>query len=184
MNLDDWQLVFVSVCLILVLAAFATIAMAFFQRKGESFFCLAILGDEDMAENYYPDDDPQIELGEKIHWNIYLYNHMGEVQYILLKIKLLNSSALSPNSTTCNPSPSHVIYEVRHVLMSNTTWLFPFNWSIENVKVVNDYTQIENLMINGSPINTQIIAERNQIFRFVFELWVYDYNFQDFRVFV
>ena len=41
MSLDDWHLVFVSVCLMLVLAAAAPVGVALLPRREESFFAFA-----------------------------------------------------------------------------------------------------------------------------------------------
>ena len=181
MSLDDWHLVFVSVCLMLVLAASAPVAVALLPSREESFFALAVLGEEGMAESYYPEDDPRIEVGEEIHWTIYLYNHMGETQYVAVRVKLLNTTVLSPNSTLCSPSPSPVVYEVRRVLMDNVTWLYPFSWSIEDIELVGDFLEIKFLTVNGAPIGTRAISEMDLNYRLVFELWVYDVDLQDFR---
>ena len=70
MNLDDWHLVFVSACLVVVLVVCAPVALAYLPRRGEPFMALALLGEEGMAEHYYPDDDPSIEVGEEVSWTV------------------------------------------------------------------------------------------------------------------
>jgi len=181
MSLDDWYLVFVSVCLVLVLVACAPVAVALLPSREESFFALAVLGEEGMAELYYPGDDPQIEVGEEVHWTIYVNNQMGEVQYVAVRVKLLNSIELAPNSTSFSPSPSPVIYEVRRVLLDNETLLYPFSWSIENVEPVDDFLEITQLSMNGGSVGTRVIAEGGSNYRFIIELWVYDDDFKDLR---
>ena len=179
MSLDDWHLVFVSVCLVLVLAVCSPLAMAYLPRRGEPFFALAVLGEEGMAEHYYPGDDPLIEVGEEVRWTLYLYNHVGEAQYVAVRVKLLNSTMLAPNSTSCSPSPAPVVYEVRRVMMDNETWLYPFSWSIEDVEPVGDFLEIKQLSMNGGPIGTRSVAEGGSNYRFIIELWVYDEDFKD-----
>ena len=181
MSLDDWHLVFVSVCLVLVLAACAPVAVALLPSREEPFFALAILGEEGMAELYYPGDDPRIEVGEEVRWTIYLYNHMGGAQYAAVRVKLLNSTVLAPNSTSCNPSPAPVVYEIRRVLLDNETWLYPFSWTIKDVEPVSDFLEITQLSINGASVGTRAIAEGGFNYRFIIELWVFDEDFHDFR---
>ena len=181
MSLDDWHLVFVSVCLALVLAICSPLVMAYLPRGGESFFALAVLGEEGMAEHYYPGDDPLIEVGEEVRWTLYLYNHVGEAQYVAVRVKLLDSTMLAPNSTSCSPSPSPVVYEVRRVMMDNETWLYPFSWSIEDVEPVGDFLEIKQLSMNGGPIGTRAVAVGGSNYRFIIELWVYDEGIKDFR---
>ena len=181
MSLDDWYLVFVSVCLVLVLAVCSPLVMAYLPRRGEPFFALAVLGEEGMAEHYYPGDDPLIEVGEEVRWTLYLYNHVGEAQYVAVRVKLLNSTMLAPNSTSCSPSPVPVVYEVRRVMMDNETWLYPFSWSIEDVEPVGDFLEIKQLSMNGGSIGTRAVSEGGSNFRFIIELWVHDEDFEDFR---
>jgi hypothetical protein len=180
MSLDDWHLAFVSVCMVLVLAACAPVAMAYLPRRGEPFMALAVLGEEGMAEHYYPGDDPDIDVGEKVSWTIYLYNHMGEAQYVAIRVKLLNSTMSAPNSSSCSPSPAAIVYEIRRVLLDNETWLYPFSWSIEDLSV-GELRQIERLSVNDDLIRTNVFAEEGYNFRFVLELWVYEGDLEDFR---
>ena len=181
MSLDEWHLVFVSVCLVLVIAACAPVVLAYMKIGEEQFFALAVLGEEGMVEKYYPDDDPNIEVGEEIHWSLYLYNHMGETQYVAVRVKLLNSTMAAPNSTSCSPSPAQVFYEVRRVLFDNETWLHPFSWSIENVGPVGNFLNIELLSVNDENIETNFISKDGNNILIVLELWVYDESLNDFQ---
>jgi hypothetical protein len=181
MSLDDWHLVFVSVCLVIILAAFAPVVMAFLPSRDEHFFALAILGEEGIAEHYYPDDDPNIEVGEDVHWTIYLLNHMGEIQYIALKVKLLNSTMIAPNSTSFTPSSAPVVYEVKRVMLNNETRFFPFSWTISNVAQNGDLIDIRSLSVNGETVDTHSSALLGSDYRVVIELWVYNENLKEFR---
>ena len=134
-----------------------------------------------MAEHYYPGDDPLIEVGEEVRWTLYLYNHVGEAQYVAVRVKLLNSTMLAPNSTSCSPSPEPVVYEARRVMLDNETWLYPFSWSIEDVEGVGDFLEIKQLSMNGGPIGTRAVSEGGFNYRFIIELWVYDEDIKDFR---
>jgi hypothetical protein len=174
MSLDDWHLVFVSVCLVLVLASFAPVVIAYLPRRREPFMALAVLGEEGMAEKYYPGNDSSIGVSEVVHWTLYLYNYMGEVRYVAVRVKLLNSTMLAPNSTSCSPSPAPVIYEVRRVLLDNETWLYPLDWSLLNVSWNSESIMIGGLMINGEPFQTDAEAVHGCNFRVVLELWGYE----------
>jgi hypothetical protein len=180
MSLDDWHLVFVSVCLVLVLGACAPVAMAYLPRSGEPFMALAVLGEEGMAEKYYPGDDPSIGVGEEVHWTLYLNNHMREARYVAVRVKLLNSTMLAPNSTSCSPSPAPVVYEVRRVLLDNETWLYPLDWSLLKVGGDGNSVSIEGLMINGRPFQTNAGAVHGYNFRVVLELWGYEESSEGF----
>ena len=180
MSLDDWHLVFVFICLVLVLTAFSPVVMAYLRMKGEPFLAIAVLGEKEIAEHYFPGDDPDIDVEEEVHWTIYLYNHMGKALYVAVRVKLLNSTMLDPSSTTFNQSPSPIVYEVRRTLLNNETWLYPFNWSLIKVSLDGNSTIIEGLMINGEPIQTKVSAKNGYNFRMVFETWIYDETLKDF----
>jgi hypothetical protein len=180
MNLDKWSRIFVSVCIILVLTACYLIVTAYLSENIEPFFALAVLGEEGMAEHYFPDDDPNIKVGEEVHWFLYLYNHMGEAKYVAVMMKLLNSTMLAPNSTSCSPSTANLVFEVKHVLLDNETWLYPFNWSLLEVNEERESISIERLMINGEVFQIDVDAFHDYSFRVVLELWLYDESSEDF----
>ena len=155
--------------------------MTYMQRKEEAFLSLAVLGEEGMAEHYYPDEDVSIKVGEQVSWTIYVNNRIGEAQYVAVKVKLLNYSILSPNSTLCIHCTAPVVYEFRRVLLDNETWHFPFNWSIRNVEWVGDNLSIKSFSLNGDLINTNIVALHGYNYRFVLELWTFDEKIGDFK---
>jgi len=181
MSLDDWRLVFVSVMLILMMGVFGPIAMAYLPRGQEKFLALAVLGEEGMAEKYYPGDDPNIGVGENVNWTLYIYNHMGEAQYVAVRVKLLNSTILPPNSADCVPSSAPVVYEIRDVLLNNETRLHVFSWSIEEAGRFGDSVGISLLSVNGDLVEAEFYSMDGYNFRLVFELWVFDDKLDDFR---
>lgn len=174
MNLDDWHLVFVLVCITLLITISAPVVMAYIKINEEQFFVLAVLGEDGMVENYYPDNDPDINVGEEIHWTIYLHNHMGETKYVVVKVKLLSSTMIAPNSTLCSPSPESAIFEVRRVLMDNETWLYPLNWYLLDVEFSNEIASIKSMMINENPYQIDVETMHGYNFRIILELWIYD----------
>jgi len=96
MRLGDWHLVFIFATLMLIVVACTPLVTAFLPRTGEPFLALALLGEEGMAEHYYPQDDPNIPVGDAVHWTLYLYNHMGAAQYVAVRVKLLNATTTAP----------------------------------------------------------------------------------------
>jgi len=174
LSLEDWHLVFVSVCMVLILAAFTPVVMSYLPERNEPFMALAVLGEEGMAEKYYPDDDPNIEPEEDVEWQLYLYNHMGEAQYVSVKVKVSNSTTEPPNSTSCTPSPAPVAYNIRRVLLDNETWITPFTWMIENTSTIDEAVEIEAVSFNEDVVMVDALSEHGYNFRIIFELWVYN----------
>lgn len=180
MSLDDWKFLFVSISIILVYAAFSPLIISNLRIESDPFFVLGLLGEDGMTEKYYPDDDSTIEMGEEIHWVQHIHNRMGETKYVAIRVKLLNSTMLSPNSTLCIPSSAPVVYEIRRVLLDNEIGEEHFDWSILDVIQNNDSILVNKINIKGQPHQTDVRAYKGHNFRIVFELWVYDEIHDDF----
>ena len=141
----------------------------------EQFFATWVLDSQGMAEHYFPSDNPNVRLGEEVNWTLAVYNHMGSLQYVVIRVKLLNSTLASPNDTLGEPSPAPVILEFAQVLVSNQTWSIPFDWEVSNYTVRGANFVIASLLVNQSPLHGQFAnAIFGRGFRFVFELWFYD----------
>lgn len=180
MNLNDWRLVFIFFSSLLILSAGAPIIETYLPSRSAPFIASAILGDENLESEYYPSNNT-LQVGEKVSWNIFVYNHMHKSQYISVKVKLINSTISSPNSTECAYSPAPVIYEVKRIISHNETWLHNFIWSIKEANDDGDFFEIHLLEINNIIHTVKAQAHGGNNFRFIFELWVYDENYNDFK---
>lgn len=146
----------------------------------EQFYAMWILGSNGLAEHYYPGDNPNIALGEAVNWTLGVYNHMGSLQYVVVRVKLLNSTLTSPDDSTGRASPVQPLFEFTRVLTDNETWSLPFAWKILDVTLKGGTASITNLSVNQIPFNSEnITAVSGFNFRFVFELWSYDKNMND-----
>ncbi|MBY9009567.1 MAG: hypothetical protein KGD74_06860 [Candidatus Lokiarchaeota archaeon] len=172
-RLNDRYILLILSVIILLIGLWIPRIRPYFPSRGERFFELAILGDDMRGENYYPEDDPHINIGEQIKWNIYTHNHMERIEYVTVKIKLLNSTMVPPDSATCTPSPATVIYEISNGLVNNETIIFPLSWSINIIDDELGFTTIKSIQINKENINVDIM-DKNNSFRFIFELWILD----------
>jgi len=141
----------------------------------EEFFALGLLGKNMMAEDYYPEDDPNIRIGELVKWHVTVYNHMRSAQYVAVRAKLLNQTTPPPDDITHTASSVPSLKEIAHVLVENETWVFPFYWSIENASWSDRSARISALKLNNITItqglNTTALEGYN--FRIVLELWAY-----------
>jgi hypothetical protein len=139
------------------------------------FFALGILGPQGMAANYYPSGNPDLGLGEEVKWTLEVYNHMGSLQYAVLRVKLINSTMTAPNSTTGTPSPATPILEFAKVLLDNETWLIPFTWKILNLDQAGNSVAITRLLVRNNTLTGKLTSAVHGVgLRFVFELWFYD----------
>ena len=143
----------------------------------EPYFAGWILGSEGTAQHYFPNDNPSIVLREEVSWTLGVSNHMGSLQYVVLRVKLLNSTMTSPNATLGQPSPAPTIVEFARILLDNETWSIPFVWEILNYTYIpnDEGLRITDLSINQNLFTGQFASTASgQNLRFVFEVWYYD----------
>jgi len=146
----------------------------------ERFFAMWILGSGGLVEHYYPEDDPNLGVGDEVNWTLGVYNHMGSVQYVVVRAKLLNSTLASPDELTGKPSPVIPLFEFTRVLLDNETWSIPFVWRVLNVTISEGRLMLTELSINGVHLNGEFATAFSGFnYRFVFELWSFDQAFND-----
>jgi hypothetical protein len=152
---------------------FSTLAyVAVTPRPREQFFQLYVLGENKMAERYYPNNNPNIPLRQPVKWYLGATNFMGSIQYVVIRAKLGNSTIKPPDDTNRLPSPAPVLMEFKKVLMNNETWEFPFVWMIKEIKTDGDVVGLVVLEVNGVETRSSgVSAVKGQSFRVVFELW-------------
>ena len=147
----------------------------FLPRVEEQFISLAVLGEEQTLEHYYPFDDPTIGVNLPITWYLRLFNHTPDPQNVLIQVKVLNATQPSPNSTHCLPSLRPTVFELRTSLTKNESLIYPFVWFISAVEYDEQGGTITEITANDmtAPVDTYS-TDRND-FRIIFELWIYDH---------
>jgi hypothetical protein len=134
-----------------------------------------VLGSKGLAENYYPRDNPNLKIGEDVNWTLGIHNYMGSLQYVIVRVKLLNSTIAGPDELTGKPSSLTPLIEFTRVLVDNETWSMPFRWRILNATERSGNILLNELSINEKPINGELATASSGFnYRFVFELWFYD----------
>lgn len=168
---------------LLVFALITTVATSsvayttLFPRPGEQFFAMWVLGSRGFAQDYYPNDNSTLAAGELVDWTLGVYNHMNQLEYIVIRVKLLNSTSVSPDELTGTPSPVPEVFEVSRILLANETWSIPFAWRIMNLTLRDQSLLISGLSLNGTLLSGSLGSAISGInFRLVFELWFYDQN--------
>lgn len=141
----------------------------------EQFFAFWILGGNGLAEDYYPNNNSTLVVGEPVNWTLGVYNHMGDLQYVVVRVKLLNSTLASPDELTGTPSPTPEIFEFSRILVDNETWSIPLLWKITTLTqhgqdLVLSQMSIDQVTISGNLCS----AASGNNFRLVMELWFYD----------
>jgi hypothetical protein len=166
----SWVVVFV-----VFLVVFETVAyVATTPRPGEQFFQLYVLGENHLAADYYPNDDPNIGLGDSVRWYLGVTNFMGSVQLVAIRVKLGNQTIQPPNDQNATPSQAPLITEFQRFLQDNETWEFSFIWQILNATASGGVTRILGLEINNQTYPVfGVDAENGYNFRFIIELWTW-----------
>ena len=156
-----------------MIVGFVYVVGLYWPRYEEYFFELGLLGKEDKAEDYFPNDDSSVFIGTPMSWNIYVHNHMGSDQEILIKVKLLNSTMIGPDDRLHEPGPYDSIIEFPLAVSIDETYLIPFSFSILDFTYDNG-TIIQSVIVNNDFIDVNVKDNLENRFRVVFELWVYD----------
>mgnify|MGYP001056873208 FL=1 len=155
---------------------FSTLAyVAVTPRPKEQFFQIYVLGETKKAERYYPNNNPNIAVGQAVKWYVGATNFMGSVQYVLIRVKLGNSTIKAPDDTYHAPSPGPMLSEFKRILMNNETWEFLFTWVIREISANGEGIRPTVFEINGVRIqNSDVRASKGHNFRVFFELWTLD----------
>ena len=169
--------VFISATITFSILAYVAVT----PRPKEQFFQFYVLGETRMAERYYPDNNPNIPLGRLVKWYTGATNFMGSVQYVVIKVKLGNSTTRAPDDVNYIPSPAPILLEFGRVLTDNETWDFPFEWEIGEVSEDGNMTDITVLCYASIDAGNYVevgsckmSALNGHNFRIIFELWTLD----------
>jgi hypothetical protein len=165
---------FIVVFIILLVVSELLVTVNMIQRPTEQFMQLQILGANRLAADYYPNNYPDISLGERVVWYLRATNNMGNVQLISIQVKMSNQTMQSPNDELAVESPAPLVTEFPQFLLDNQTWEVPFVWSISNATDVRGSTQILTLQIDNETYRISNWSANNGYnFRLIFELWTW-----------
>ena len=175
---QEYKLIIIIGLLISLLIASVYVVSLYWPKYEEYFFELALLGEDGMAENYFPDDNSSIYLGTPVFWYIYLHNHMGADEKVVVRVKILNSTMLAPDDQGHIPSFELPVMSVPVSLSVDETVLVPFSWSVLDIDYQNG-TILKELIVNNENFKFNVRSQDDK-FRIVFELWVYDQETSDY----
>jgi hypothetical protein len=166
----------------LAIATFACLSTVFpYPTTAEKFFVLAMLGENQTAENYFPNNNPNLHEMEEVNWYVDVENFMQQAQYVLLKVKILNSTMTLPDSAKCQPSPENDLLNVTVFLISGQSKVVAFSWHIADFVRTGEFLTLRRIVVNGVSTGLNVESTNGADFHFLFELWHYDPFLEDFR---
>jgi hypothetical protein len=135
-----------------------------------------------MAAGYYPNNDTNIRIGERVSWYLGVTNLMGSVQLVALRVKLGNSTISAPSDVQVSASPAPLVTEFSRFLQNNETWEFPVGWQIVNISTAQGSARILALQVNDQTFLLAEPSARNGYnFRFIIELWTWNTDTSSFQ---
>jgi uncharacterized membrane protein len=142
-------------------------------RPSEQFFQIYVLGGNHTVTGYYPGDNSDLRVDERVTWYLGVTDNMGAVQLVSLRIKTSNMT-ISPPDENGSESPAPTVTDFAKFLQNNETWEMPLVWSISNATLTGGFTRILNLEINNETYQISDWTARDGYnFRLIFELWTW-----------
>lgn len=148
-------------------------------KKQDPFVAMALLDEYGKAEQYNP-ANINFSNGDEMNFNLFIENKMEKIIYVLIKIKILDTSTELPNSTSCTPSQSPTAYELRRIISISETWITPLSFRILNFDTKDEDHEIKKIMFDENIISYNVTINNNLDPRLLFELWIYDSEIDDF----
>ncbi len=155
-------------------------------RPRQNFFEFYVLGANEMANNYYPNNSSFIQPHQPLTWYLGVGNQMGSFQFVDIRVKLGNQTIAPPNDTMATPSPAPLVAEFKQFVQNNGTWIIPFKWEILNFSSTpQGHTRIIQLQLGNATYSLQNSPTCSTLascsFRFIFELWTWNVDLNDFQ---
>lgn len=122
--------------------------------------------------------DPIVLPGQKVPWNVHVYNHAGRAEYVSIRIKLLNSTDSLADKNYSGEPRGHYLHEFTRLLARNSSWNIPLSWTISNVSA--DQPNHRHVTVKGMDINNyhvdglNVTSPQGKDLRMIIELWKYN----------
>jgi hypothetical protein len=90
--------------LVLLLIIVVAVIGSVWPTQEEWFIELGLFGRNKTADAYFANADSTVDVGALNSWFIYVHNHMGAVQDVSVRARLLNSTMELPDDREHQPS--------------------------------------------------------------------------------
>jgi hypothetical protein len=175
-SLAGYRYVFIAAGLIgLLLFSLPSVFLFVRLPAGERFSDLYVLGPGHMLEDY----PRNVSAGEKYLVYVDVENHLGQVAYYEVWVKLRNSSDAFPDDALGAASDLPVLYRYEALLVDGQAWEAPLTFSFADVSFGENVSSVGHIGINDAlvPVNKTAVwdGENSGYFYWlIMELWLYD----------
>lgn len=178
MSIKRWNRLLIIIYVLIVILIFSPLFDNDLSIPSEKFFSLGILGQNNQLEQYFPKNKPEIQINQSMEWSIYISNNYEETKYLAIYVKLINETMNQPNTISCSPSSSPILYSKELIVLKDQEMLLPFNWSLIDYEITDESIILLDLIINGELLSD--LNVNGNRFRMIFELWVFNENTSEF----
>ncbi len=166
-RLVTYLLVFISLATIFTSATFYIIS----PKPVQSYMGFGVYSQQGL-QGYVP-GNMTITPPQTLNWNLTVANRTGREQFIMVIVRIGNSTTFSPNVT----SPATLLPELGRLdrfVGDGETSNINFTWTVESTNQTGDLVFL-NLQINGQSVSSAPIGSvSGSNFRLIFELWTFD----------
>jgi hypothetical protein len=168
-RLAAFLMVFVSLSLIFSSVAYYATS----KPSAQPFMAFGISSNHGLQQ-YIPGRNFTITPLQTVNWTITVANDMNTAQYVLVVVRLGNSTTQSPNSTIPTATVPEISTTQTFLGIGDTAQL-NFSWTVQSTNQTGNLV-FPNIYIDGQPPagQPQVGATSGRSFRLIFELWTYD----------
>jgi len=166
-RLATYLVIFISLATIFTSATFYIIS----PKPAQSYMGFGVYSQQGL-QGYVP-SNMTITPPQTLNWNLTVANRTGREQFIMVIVRLGNSTTFSPNVTSpATPLPE--LGRIDRFVSDGETSNINFTWTVESTNQTGGVVFL-NLRINGQSVSSAPIGSvSGSNFRLIFELWTFD----------
>ena len=178
------KIAYVVSCLILGLIILApTLSLVVtLPVSSERFSELWVLGSEHTAEN----NPLNVKVDEYRTVYLGVRNHMRDLEYYVIYVKLRNQSEPLPDIANGTASGLRQLFEYRVVLEDGDIWEKQIQFAVDSVSFDGNSSKVMNLLVDGYALGVNETAlwdpaKNGFYYQLFFGLWRFDYSTSHFE---
>jgi len=173
-RLATYLVIFISLATIFTSATFYIIS----PKPAQSYMGFGVYSQQGL-QGYVP-GNMTVTPPQTLNWNLTVANRTGREQFIMVIVRLGNSTTFSPNVTSpATPLPE--LGRIDRFVSDGETSNINFTWTVESTNQTGAVVFL-NLRINGQSVSSSPVGAVSGLdFRLIFELWTFDLSSGSFQ---